>query len=184
MCAKYVWKQFIKWCSVFGATHRYLMPSGTTLPTISHLVADLPAGSRRLIIVGDVHGCLHELRELLAKLHYDPECDILVFVGDLVAKGPSSVEVVHYVENLISTHQKRVFSVRGNHEDNTLLAYYYPEGKRGKDPDFSFAQKLSRHDIQFLEQLPLTLELRGLGVRVVHAGWDKAVCMAGLFQPR
>ena len=46
-----------------------------------------------MIIVGDVHGCLAELRELLAECEFLAGTDTLVFVGDLVNKGPSSAEV-------------------------------------------------------------------------------------------
>ena len=46
-----------------------------------------------MIIVGDVHGCLAELRELLAETDFQLGTDTLIFVGDLVNKGPSSAEV-------------------------------------------------------------------------------------------
>lgn len=50
----------------------------------------------RLIVIGDVHGCLEELRCLLKKCEY---ClgDALLFLGDLVGKGPDSVKVVQMV---------------------------------------------------------------------------------------
>ncbi|MFB6120410.1 MAG: metallophosphoesterase family protein [Halobacteriaceae archaeon] len=78
------------------------------------------AGSHRRIdadawdtvyVVGDVHGCLDELRALVATL--DPSSDdLLVFVGDLVRKGPDSAGVVDFVRR----HDNMV-SVRGNNED-------------------------------------------------------------------
>ena len=42
---------------------------------------------QRVIIIGDVHGCLDELKLLLKKCQYDSLVDTLVFVGDLVNKG-------------------------------------------------------------------------------------------------
>lgn len=53
---------------------------------------DLKPG--RLIIVGDVHGCIDELLQLLAKVSFQAEEDNLVFSGDLVNKGPGSIEVI------------------------------------------------------------------------------------------
>lgn len=44
------------------------------------------AHSPRLIIVGDVHGCLIELKELLLKVGFENGKDRLIFVGDLVGK--------------------------------------------------------------------------------------------------
>jgi hypothetical protein len=67
---------------------------GELLPGATH--AELPPaklGAGRLIIVGDVHGCLTELRELLAKIDYREGNDTVVLVGDLVEKGPHSLEV-------------------------------------------------------------------------------------------
>ena len=53
--------------------------------------AELKPG--RLVIVGDVHGCVLELRSLLSKIAFKEGEDNLVFAGDLVNKGPASVEV-------------------------------------------------------------------------------------------
>jgi Icc-related predicted phosphoesterase len=50
-------------------------------------------GPGRLLVVGDVHGCLDELQQLLQTVDYKQGSDNLVFVGDLVNKGPKSAEV-------------------------------------------------------------------------------------------
>ena len=44
----------------------------------------------RTIIIGDVHGCLKELNALLDKVSYNKKKDQLIFVGDLINKGPVS----------------------------------------------------------------------------------------------
>ena len=45
-------------------------------------------------LIGDVHGCYHELRALLAQADFDPLADTLWLTGDLVARGPDSLDVL------------------------------------------------------------------------------------------
>ena len=47
----------------------------------------------RVIVIGDVHGCLEELLDLLRKVEFMPG-DLVLFLGDLVAKGPKSKAVI------------------------------------------------------------------------------------------
>ena len=54
----------------------------------------------RLLVIGDVHGCLIELENLLRKLQYEVHQDTLVFVGDLLNKGPSGAETLSFVNDL------------------------------------------------------------------------------------
>ena len=75
----------------------------------------------RLIIVGDVHGCLEELKILLTRCSYEKERDEVIFVGDLVNKGPSSVDVIRFVRGMGAS------CVRGNHDDDAL--YYALKAK-------------------------------------------------------
>lgn len=50
--------------------------------------------------IGDVHGCLKELKELLEiKLQVDKK-DELYFVGDIITKGSDSLGVIHYIQSL------------------------------------------------------------------------------------
>lgn len=61
-------------------------------------------------VVGDVHGCIDELRTLWNRLDPTRE-EMVVFVGDLVRKGPESTAVVEFVAS-----QPNAVSVRGNNE--------------------------------------------------------------------
>jgi RNA ligase len=74
-------------------------------------------GSRRHIILGDVHGCFEEMTELLRRLGYRPGRDVLLSVGDIVDRGPKIVETVAYLFGLPEFHM-----VLGNHE-HKLLRY-------------------------------------------------------------
>ncbi len=68
----------------------------------------------RTLIIGDVHGCLRELELLLEKVGYIHGQDRLIFVGDLINKGPNSLGVLQKVYDL------KAECVRGNHEHSFL----------------------------------------------------------------
>ncbi len=81
----------------------------------------------RFDIVGDVHGCADELRDLLQRLGWTcspqgrwshPDDRLLLFVGDLADRGPSSVEVLETVAALVE--QERGLLILGNHDDKLL----------------------------------------------------------------
>lgn len=63
----------------------------------------------RVIAIGDVHGCIDELQALLRKCDYHPG-DTVVFLGDLVCKGPDSLSVVQMAREI------GAIGVRGNHD--------------------------------------------------------------------
>ncbi len=64
----------------------------------------LPIGAN-LIIIGDVHGCYDEFCELLAKAQFNPaRGDVVVLTGDLVGKGPKSIDVRFFSSCLYESH--------------------------------------------------------------------------------
>lgn len=80
--------------------------------------------------IGDVHGMMAKLNALLERLPFSPASDRLVFLGDLVDRGPRSREVMEKVMALRECMGSRLVCLKGNHEDLLLRAV-----DRGKTSD-------------------------------------------------
>lgn len=71
----------------------------------------------RLIAIGDIHGCLNTLKELLKSVDYSSQTDTLVFVGDYIDRGANSCETVAFLRKLQQQVGKdNCICLRGNHE--------------------------------------------------------------------
>lgn len=70
----------------------------------------------RTIFIGDVHGCPHELREMI-KILKPTAFDRVILLGDLISRGPDSVSVVRFV------FEAGFESLMGNHEYDYLVNY-------------------------------------------------------------
>jgi serine/threonine protein phosphatase 1 len=69
----------------------------------------------RIMVVGDIHGCLGKLQEMMKRLEPAPGRDQLVFLGDYIDRGENSRGVVDYLLGLREKHPDTIFLV-GNHE--------------------------------------------------------------------
>jgi hypothetical protein len=148
-------------------------------------------------IVGDVHGHADKLEGLLRKMDYTladgtwqhPERKV-IFVGDLIDRGPRQVDSVMIAKRMVEAGYAHI--VMGNHEFNAI-AYATPNPNKPGDflrthqgewaaKNFGQHQKfledvvegseLHREVIQWFKSIPLWLELDGL--RIIHACWDPA----------
>lgn len=81
----------------------------------------------RIFAIGDIHGCYQKLRQLIARLPYDPQCDTLVFLGDYIDRGWQSREVITFICEL-RRQGRQVITLTGNHE------YLVMEYHRTADP--------------------------------------------------
>ena len=93
------------------------------------LIAPLFEGN--LDVIGDIHGEIGALSSLLSRLGYDgngrhPEGHRLVFLGDLVDRGPDSIAVFRLVQHLVNKGNAQC--VVGNHELNLLRIHESGDG--------------------------------------------------------
>src|SRR2546428_9325049 len=129
--------------------------------------------------IGDVQGCFDELQALLAQCAFEAGRDQLWFVGDLVNRGPKSLEVLRFVRAL----DDRAVVVLGNH-DLHLVAQH--EGVERPRKDDTFSDVLTAPDrrelVDWLRRRPMMHA--DAGFAIVHAGllpqWsiDKAQALA------
>ena len=130
---------------------------------------------KRTIIIGDVHGMDVELAQLMEKLGLRAD-DQIVFVGDLVDKGPNSPAVVKMVRELADTHS--VVVVEGNHEDkhrrfrkNTAERPEVAARMVEQTPELAtITEGMTEADIAFLDAAVPFHRVEDHNVLVVHAG--------------
>lgn len=124
-------------------------------------------------VIGDIQGCYDELQHLLEKLAFNPGADQLWFTGDLVNRGPRSLDVLRFVKSLGSA----AVTVLGNHDLHLLaVAYGYAPQKK----EDTLAQVLAAEDrdelLDWLRQQPLLHHDSHIEVTLIHAGlapqWD------------
>lgn len=77
----------------------------------------------RTFVVGDVHGQFLALKNLLNKLPINWQEDEVVFLGDLVDRGPESREVIEFVMQLYKEKPHQVRLLKGNHEEMLIEGY-------------------------------------------------------------
>ena len=117
--------------------------------------------------VGDIQGCLKPLKTLLNKLHFSPQTDRLWIAGDMVNRGPHSLETLRFIYHI----RHAVVAVLGNH-DLHLLAL--ATGCRRPNPADTLQPILDAPDrdrlLDWLRRQPLLHHDKALGYTMVHAG--------------
>lgn len=106
---------------------------------------------KEIYIIGDVHGCRDTLDQLLETLEPTSD-DLVVFVGDLIRKGPDSKGVLELVRNY-----PNFYSVRGNNEQKLV------DGRKS-------IESLTDDDLDYIKSMPVVISWDD--VAVVHGGID------------
>lgn len=136
---------------------------------------------RRTILIGDVHGCLEELKALLDKLNYSPR-DRLIFLGDLVDKGPDPAGTLRFIRSL------NVEGVVGNHDEKHVRWRKHEKRRMetGKKNPMSLSARqqeenkaFSEDDLTWIKSLPLFIRMEEAGTRwvFVHGGLQSGKCV-------
>jgi protein phosphatase len=137
-------------------------------------------------VIGDVHGCIHEFVALTEKLGYQwhhhlpihPEQRKLVFVGDITDRGPSSVDMIRIVTDLVE--RGLALYVPGNHCNKLyrFLIGHRVQVSHGLETtvqeldqlDSNQRARISERFISLYKKAPLILYLDHQQVAVCHAG--------------
>jgi bis(5'-nucleosyl)-tetraphosphatase (symmetrical) len=116
--------------------------------------------------IGDVQGCYDELRRLLDQVRFDPHADRLWFAGDLVNRGPYSLQTLRFVKSL----GERAVTVLGNH-DLHLLAVAHG-GRPGRRDTLDEVLRADDRDelLDWLRRQPLLHAPEGSPYALLHAG--------------
>ncbi|UDG81217.1 Bis(5'-nucleosyl)-tetraphosphatase, symmetrical [Candidatus Hartigia pinicola] len=130
-------------------------------------------------IIGDVHGCYRELRALLEQVNFSPKKDTLWLTGDLVSRGPESLQVLRYIKSIHSS----VRLVLGNHDLHLLRVYCKISKNKPKD---HLDELLNAYDIENLINWLRCQPLLQIDVKkkiiMAHAGitpqWDLDIACA------
>jgi len=156
---------------------------------LESIAKDCITNPPRVICIGDVHGCLQELLSLLRKVNYRP-CDKILFLGDLVAKGPDSSGVIKLASDF------GCIGVRGNH-DHEVVKIFQEERDAQKSlfdgvkntafrPSESYLKgnqhlqimlSLSQSSKNFISNLPFYISSPTLNHVFVHAGFVQHVAL-------
>jgi len=115
--------------------------------------------------IGDVQGCADELKELVQRIGFKSDRDRLWLVGDLVNRGPKSLEVLRFVRSLADN----AVTVLGNHDLHLLAVALVQARIRKSDTLTGILAAPDRDDlIEWLLQLPLAHHEQG--DLLLHAG--------------
>jgi bis(5'-nucleosyl)-tetraphosphatase (symmetrical) len=127
-------------------------------------------------VIGDIQGCLDDLKRLTDSLRFDPSQDKLWFTGDIVNRGPDSLGSLQFVRELGGA----AITVLGNHDLHTLAVAHGTFRAHKSDTIEDILSSPDRDAVlDWLRQQPLLHHDSDLNVTLVHAGlppqWDLEV---------
>lgn len=120
----------------------------------------------RTIVIGDIHGCYKELKQLIVDLkdnqEYNKDTDRIIFLGDYIDRGEDSFKVIQYIKEL-QKENSNVITLMGNHEK--MCIDFITENKDGwlyngyeaTLASYGTYKALSK-DVKWMKNLPLYYE--------------------------
>jgi bis(5'-nucleosyl)-tetraphosphatase (symmetrical) len=118
-------------------------------------------------VVGDLQGCLQPLLQLLEQVAFNPQEDQLWLTGDLVNRGPQSLETLRFIKNMGAA----AVTVLGNHDLHLLAIAHADLSVKRKDTLDDILAAPDRHDLlDWLRHQPLMVRDDARQVALVHAG--------------
>lgn len=122
--------------------------------------------------IGDIQGCYDELMALLQLIEFNPNKDALWLTGDLVNRGPKSLEVLRFLKALPKSK-----IVLGNHDLHLLAVVYGDIRAKPKDTFHDILEAPDKWELcDWLRQQPLLYANKEFDYVMVHAGlapqWD------------
>ncbi len=118
-------------------------------------------------VVGDLQGCLDPLLSLLRDVNFCPERDKLWLVGDLVNRGPQSLETLRYLYDI----RHCVTSVLGNHDLHLIAIYYGKKKHSNSDTLMGIVEADDGQElINWIRTMPLFYWDELFQCGLVHAG--------------
>ncbi len=133
--------------------------------------------------IGDIQGCYHELRLLLNKIQFNPNSDQLWLAGDLVSRGPNSLEVLQFLYD----HQDVCTAVLGNHDLHLLACYHLGKKTNPKDKLKKLLKSAECHQLlSWLGTQPMAYYDKDLKFLMTHAGvppgWNLEQTLASAYE--
>jgi bis(5'-nucleosyl)-tetraphosphatase (symmetrical) len=117
--------------------------------------------------IGDIQGCYDELTLLLDKIGFNEDRDRLWFTGDLVNRGPKSLQTLRMIRAMGSN----AIVVLGNHDLHLLATAYHHRKPAKKDTLDDILTAPDRDELfEWLRYRPLMHADNKLGLTLVHAG--------------
>ncbi|RCU49945.1 MULTISPECIES: symmetrical bis(5'-nucleosyl)-tetraphosphatase [Corallincola] len=118
-------------------------------------------------LTGDIQGCFDELQQLLAQVEFNPTNDQLWLTGDLVARGPKSLETLRFVKSLGDS----AVTVLGNHDLHLLACAKGFAKVKAKDLLDDLMQATDRDELlDWLRHQPLLAKHEQYNFVMTHAG--------------
>ncbi|KGX84177.1 metallophosphoesterase family protein [Pontibacillus marinus] len=126
-------------------------------------------------LLADIHGNKHALQAVLEDLQYQ-KIDKIMCLGDLIAIGPHSNEVLHTIMNM-----PNISIITGNHDEAVLSLYFnepYPDSHKHAKPHHEWvAQQLSDDQAQYLKKSPrqITEDINDIRLLCTHYAYKQGM---------